>query len=168
MAGRSKGRRRVRNNFPDLLQEIEAKCATRLRYYPSELHGLNHLKEVALLAGRIAAEMDEDVEAAMVAGFLHDCARTDDGVGTRHARDSAKLARPVLKECFPHLDAERICCAIERHADGKVTEDPLAGALWDADRLTLPRLGYEVCVELMSTEAGRRMASRQRSERGES
>ena len=34
-------------------------------------------------------------------------------------------------------------------------------------RLLLPRLGYEVCVERLSTEAGRRMASRQHSGRGE-
>ena len=66
------------SGHPDLqgiLSRIEAKLRGRLRYYDSELHGLSHLREVALLAGKIAAESGVDVETAMVAGFLHDCGR---------------------------------------------------------------------------------------------
>lgn len=144
------------------LRSIEAACSGRLRYYDSDLHGLGHLREVALLAGRIAVEAGADVEAAMVAGFLHDCGRMDDGGGRRHAVDSAALARPILAACFPHLDAGRICEAIERHPDGEVTDDPLIGAIWDADRLTLVRLGYDIREDRLSTAAGRRLAQQRR------
>jgi uncharacterized protein len=140
-----------------ILSRIEARLGGKLRYYHSELHGLSHLREVAMLAGKIAAESGVDVEAAMVAGFLHDCGRVDDGGGNQHALDSAALAGPVLRELFPHLDARRICQAIAAHADGTTTDDLLAGALWDADRLTLERLGRTVREGLLSTPAARQM-----------
>jgi putative nucleotidyltransferase with HDIG domain len=139
------------------MNRIEAKLGSRLRYYDSDLHGLSHLREVAILAGRIAAESGVDVEAAMVAGFLHDCGRMNDGGGNVHAIDSAKLARPLLAQLFPHLDANKICEAIAAHADGMTTDDLLVGALWDADRLTLERLGRTVREDLLSTPAARRM-----------
>lgn len=133
-------------------------CGQRLTYYDSWLHGLAHLREVALLAGLIATEMGTDVESAMVAGFLHDCGRQDDGGGNQHAIDSARLAADLLRDQFPHLDATHICDAIRRHADGQITADPLAGAVWDADRLTLERLGKQVCADKLSTSFGKQLA----------
>ena len=139
------------------LAAIETACGNGLVYYDSWLHGLAHLREVALLAGWIAREVGENVEEAMVAGFLHDCGRQDDGSGNQHAIDSEQLARPILLERFPHLDVKCLCQAIRYHADGQVTDDPLIGAVWDADRLTLERLGYEVDVERLSTSAGKQL-----------
>ena len=140
------------------LRQIEARLAGRASAFDSFLHGHAHLREVALLAGEIAAELGEDPEAALVAGLLHDCGRMDDGGGNQHAIDSAELARGILQDEFPHLDVERICDAIARHADSQTTDDPLAGALWDADRLTLIRLGKRIDERLISTTVGVRMA----------
>ena len=142
----------------DHLARIEAVCRQEIQVYDSDLHGLSHLRGVAMLAGEIATETGTDVESAVVAGFLHDCGRVHDGGGNQHAVDSAELARPLLTKHYPQLDADRICEAIARHADGLVTDDPLAGALWDADRLTLTRLGYRVSEELLSTAAGKQRA----------
>ncbi|RPI63023.1 MAG: HD domain-containing protein [Planctomycetaceae bacterium] len=148
------------SDTPDLqamLSRIEAAFVGKLRYYDSGLHGLSHLREVALLAGEIAAESGADVESAMVAGFLHDCGRMNDNGGNLHAIDSAKLARPLLIELFPHIDTDKVCHAISTHADGLTTDDLLAGALWDADRLTLKRLGMIVREDLLSTPAAKQM-----------
>ena len=145
-----------------ILSGIEAKCDGRFTCYDSVLHGIGHLREVALLAGEIAFRMGQDVEAAMVAGFLHDCGRVDDAGGRQHAIDSVAIARPVLEECFPHLALNRICDAIARHADGTITDDPVASAVWDADRLTLSRLGKEVREELLSTPAAKEMLRKRR------
>jgi putative nucleotidyltransferase with HDIG domain len=144
-------------DFQGILSRIEAAFSGKLQYYDSELHGLSHLREVAMLAGRIAAESGVDVETAMVAGVLHDCGRMNDGGGNAHAIDSAKLACPLLAQLFPHLDAMKVCQAIAAHADGMTTDDLLVGALWDADRLTLERLGRTVREELLSTPAAKRM-----------
>ena len=144
------------------LERILASLMRRLdgqfRPLASVLHGRDHLEEVAILAGAIAAEMGEDAAPAMLAGLLHDAAREDDGPGNAHALASAELARRILPEQFPEMPAERIASAIAAHADGLVTDDPLAGALWDADRLTIGRAGFRLNVELFSTEPGRRMA----------
>lgn len=140
------------------LESIESVCGDGFPCRESWLHGMAHLREVALLAGYIAAQSGVDVESAMVAGFLHDCGRVDDGGGNRHAHDSARLAQAIIQKHFPHLDADRLCDAIRCHADGKVTDDPIAGAVWDADRLTLERLGYGVREDMLSTPEGRRLA----------
>ena len=122
------------------------------------LHGISHLRRVSILSGRLASAVGEDVEAAVVMGFLHDCARTDDKAGDGHAHDSSVLARCLLGRFYPHLDADRICHAIARHADGEVTDDGLAACLWDADRLELKRIGREIDLDLLSTEVARRLA----------
>jgi uncharacterized protein len=140
-----------------ILSRTEARLSGKLRYFDSELHGLSHLREVAILAGRIAAESGVDVETAVVMGFLHDCGRMNDGGGNGHVTDSAGLARPLLRQLFPHLDADKVCQAIAAHADGGTTEDLLIGSLWDADRLTLERLGRNVREDLLSTPAAKRM-----------
>jgi len=141
-----------------MLQAIEAQLNGRLRLFDSYLHGIGHLREVALLAGRIAEQSGADIEAAMVAGFLHDCGRVNDNGGNRHAVDSAVLARPLVMELWPRLDSDKVCYAIAAHADGMTTDDPLVGAVWDADRLTLIRLGYGIRQDLLSTEAGKCLA----------
>ena len=154
------------NNLQGILSEIEAKCDGRIAYYDSHLHGIGHLREVALLAGEIAAKMGQDVEAPMVAGFLHDCGRVDDAGSRQHATDSAAIAQPIMEKCFPHLDADKIRDAIARHADGEITEDPIAGALWDADRLTLTRLDRRVREEMLSTSVAKRMLRKGKTGRG--
>lgn len=123
-----------------------------------DIHGISHLRRVAVLSGRLALSVGEDVESVVVAGFLHDSARIDEGRGSRHAHDSAKLARILLGRFYPHLDADRICDAIDCHADGEVTTDMLAACLWDADRLELKRLGITVNPDLLSTRPAKRLA----------
>ena len=61
----------------------------------------------------------------------------------------------MLQELYPHLDADLICDAIARHADGRTTKEPLAGCLWDADRLTLRRLGVPVLTRFLSTDTAK-------------
>jgi len=123
-----------------------------------DIHGFPHLERVAILSGRLADALGEDVESAVVMGFLHDSARRDDRGGPGHAHDSAVLARRLLGRFYPDMDADRICDAIERHADGETTADPLTACLWDADRLELKRLGRTIDTDLLSTEAAKRLA----------
>jgi len=128
------------------------------------LHGVSHLRRVAILSGRFAVAVGEDVESAVVVGFLHDCARKKDGNDLEHAHDSAVLARKLIERFFPHLDVDRICDAIEGHAEGEVTTEPLAACLWDADRLELKRIGRTIDIDLLSTEVARRLVRRRQQE----
>ena len=139
--------------------QVETRCAPFCICQNLGIHGIPHLRRVSFIAGRIANFYGENVESAVVAGFLHDCARTDDGGGKRHAYDSAVLAKRVLAQFYPHLDSARICKCIELHTDGKITTDRLLGSVWDADRLDLSRLGYKIIPELLSTDTARRLAA---------
>jgi HD superfamily phosphodiesterase len=140
------------------LAALQAKLLPFIEPYRSELHGLPHLREVSLLAGFLADAEGRDVEPAMVAGFLHDCERRHDGGGNEHALDSAATARRLVPRLFAHLDAAAIARAVKLHADGLTTRDHPDAALWDADRLTLVRLGYRVDSRLLSTRCARRLA----------
>ena len=142
-----------------MVQQVEARCRPSCLCDGLGLHGIPHLRRVASTAGRLAAAVGEDVEAAVIAGFLHDCARVHDGGGTRHAHDSADLAKEILATFYPHVDSDRLCDGIAHHADGTVTDDPLIGSLWDADRLDLIRLGRETRPHLLSTGLARRVAA---------
>ncbi len=128
------------------------------------LHGISHLRRVAILSGRLANAVGEVVEAAVVMGFLHDCARKNDGNDLEHAHDSAVLARELTERFYPHLDVDRICDAIEGHAGGEVTTDPLSACLWDADRLELKRIGRTIDLDLLSTKVAKRLARRRQQE----
>lgn len=141
----------------NMVQQVEDCCGSFCTCEGLRIHGFSHLRRVAAVAGRIAAAAGEDIESAVVAGFLHDCARRHDGGGVDHAHDSAALTRKLLARFYPHLDAVRLCDAIARHADGETTEDMLAACVWDADRLELRRLGIEVDPDLLSTEIARRL-----------
>lgn len=121
------------------------------------VHGVSHLMSVAATAARIAHATGEDVMSATVGGFLHDCARQNDGNGEGHARESAQMARSIIVKHFGELDVNRICSAIADHAAGKTTADGLAAAIWDADRLDLARLGIVVDPAYLSTALARRL-----------
>ena len=147
----------------ELVQDGELRCEHFCTCRDLEVHGMGHLRRVSSTAGRMAAILDEDIESAVVGGFLHDCARTDDGGGTSHAHSSAQLAKDIMITCYPHLDIARLCRGIAQHADGMITDDPLIGCVWDADRLDLSRLGIEVDLDLLSTFVARRLVMLQRS-----
>lgn len=146
-----------RINIHTIAQQVEDCCSPFCTCRGLNIHGIPHLRRVAVTAGRIAASIGEDIESAVVAGFLHDCARNDDGGGTRHAHDSAVLAKKLLSMFYPHLDAIRLYDAIAQHADGITTKDLLIACVWDADRLDLRRLGIEVNPDLLSTSIARRI-----------
>jgi len=139
------------------LAALEVELLAFITPYPSDLHGLPHLREVSLLAGFLADAEGQDVERAMVAGFLHDCERRDDGADPRHGERSATKACLLAPRLFPYLDAAAIARAIKLHAGGITTQDDPDAVLWDADRLTLVRLGYRVDPRRLSTSCAKRL-----------
>ena len=144
-----------------MLTDIESKLQGHVHYYKSTIHGISHLRAVSLLAGELAPP--EFKKAAMIAGFLHDIGRKNDFGGRQHAVDSAIIARPLITSIWPEVDIEKICYAIEHHADGLTTDDPLIGAIWDADRITLARLGRKINTTLLSTEAAKNYLTAKRA-----
>jgi len=114
------GMKMKKENIVGMAKNVEDLLASFCYCGDLGLHGIDHLRRVAILSGRLAVAVGEDVESAVVMGFLHDSARRNDGGGNGHAHDSAVLARELIERFYPHLDVDRICEAIAGHADGEV------------------------------------------------
>lgn len=147
-------------NIIKIVNEIDNKFAPLCKCSYTKIHGINHLRQVAYLAGRFAYSINECEETAIIGGYLHDCARENDGNGNSHAHESALLATKIISKFYPEINIERVYNAIFFHADGLITDDPFIGCIWDADRLNLVRIGIIPKVELLSTEVAKRFHSR--------
>jgi len=139
-----------------IVKEVDLICRSNFSFSASKLHGIDHLRQVAYLAGRFALITGASLKPTVIGGYLHDWARHDDYGGNEHAHKSAELAKRIIKKNWPNIDSEKIIKAIYFHADGLVSNDPLIGSIWDADRITLTRLGIMPDPKLLSTKIAKR------------
>jgi hypothetical protein len=72
------------------------------------------------------------------------------------------VARHALLD--PWLDQienpDAVLFAIQYHPDGRVTNNPTVGAVWDADRIEIRRTGRLPDLRRFSTTEGKRLARR--------
>ncbi len=126
-------------------------------------HGLSHSFRVATDAIALALEQEANPLLAMIAGVLHDAARTGDDEGDEHAAAGSLLARAVLPKVLPSWvtadGVRRVADVVAQHIQDGPPPDLLGGCLNDSDRL---RLAWERGFEehFFSTPAGARMACR--------
>jgi uncharacterized protein len=131
----------------------------------SRLHGETHWLGVMAAAVRLV-ERGSRADAAVLLTFclLHDCQRRSEGLDPEHGKRAADLAdelhtgNPVILR----LDSGQRAAlrrALIDHDRGMISDDPTIGACWDADRLTLTRLGVTVNPRLLSTPQGRALAA---------
>ena len=97
--------------------------------------GYVHMFGVAQACVLLAMRRGEDVELAVVAGYLHDIATYSTGDSAGHARRGAEMARRILEETglFSEKETGAICTAILFHSDKKSEHGPLEEILKDAD-----------------------------------
>jgi ribonuclease Y len=94
------------------VHRVIVKTLGRLRYRTSYgQNQLQHAKEVALLAGNMAAEMGLDVQAAKRAGILHDV-----GKGMTHEHEGTHVELGY-RLCKKHGESEVVLNAIRAHHD---------------------------------------------------
>ncbi|GMV07456.1 MAG: ribonuclease Y [Gemmatimonadota bacterium] len=97
----------VHNVHPEIVKTLG-----RLRFRTSYgQNQLQHAKEVALLAGNMAAEMGLDVQAAKRAGVLHDV-----GKGMTHEHEGTHVELGY-RLCKKHNEGEVVLNAIRAHHD---------------------------------------------------
>ena len=124
------------------------------------IHGPTHWRRVSRLGLRIAANEGGDLLVVAVFAACHDVAREHDGVDFEHGPNAVERIR---RELADDLDLspeqfELLYGAIERHTEGEVTRDPTIGACWDADRLDLVRIGFDIDRKRLSTRTARSVA----------
>ena len=139
----------------------------------SHLHGEEHWHAVTATGLDLAVdEPGADPELLFLFGLIHDTRRQSDGRDREHGPRAGAFAVELHTAGVFALEPERLellCFALERHAFGEVSADPRVGACWDADRLHLPRVGFAVDPDLLSTATARRpdalhLAATRRSE----
>jgi uncharacterized protein len=130
----------------------------------SEWHGMAHWLAVAR-AGLEILEAGCEGDAAVLFAFalLHDSQRAAESFDSDHGQRAADLARR-LNDAGEDLtlDAARLevlCAALVDHDAGRTAQDPTIAACWDADRLTLARLGVTPDPGLLSSVQARAIAT---------
>ena len=142
-------------------QTLWALAAQQFALGGHSLHGPDHWQRVERNALAIAAA-DSAVDETLVRLFavLHDSKRQNESHDPEHGARAAVGARLLNGDRFT-LEVERLeilCEACVWHDKGGTSDDPTAGACWDADRLDLPRVGLVVDTRYLSTAAGKRLA----------
>lgn len=124
-------------------------------------HRLSHGYRVARDALALALEQDANPLLAMIAGVLHDAARTNDEEEREHALAGSLLARAVLPKALPSWVTPdgvcRVADAVRQHVDEKPPADVIGQCLNDCDRLRLAwERGFD--ARFFSTSTGARLA----------
>ncbi len=122
----------------------------------SEIHGVNHWSSVIgtglILSSRLGGLNDDLIR---LFGLLHDACREDEGDDPDHGRRAGKLVRRLHGRLFNlgghELGLLEEACA--GHSDGTTHDDLTVGAMWDADRLNLIRLGIIPHRRYLSTQS---------------
>jgi ribonuclease Y len=129
----------ITNLHPELVRMVG-----RLKYrFSYSQNQLAHTKEVATLAGLLAAELGLDVKAVKRAALLHDIGKAaDQGTETSHALLSAELAKKYNEDA-------RVVNIIAAHHEEVAPQFPEAVLLQAADSLSAARPGAR--REIMET-----------------
>jgi uncharacterized protein len=143
-----------------ILRALDAATNQSIR---SRDHGPAHWRAVARLAVNLnyadaVARGDATTEpvTCLLFGLLHDCQRASEYSDPEHGPRAAKLARRIARRLKLPLTSQQLdvlCYALEHHDRGAVALHPVVAACWDADRLTLGRVGERVDPALLSTAA---------------
>lgn len=140
----------------DLLRVVsvveERATATALA---SKIHGARHWRDVARIGARLCRHVAADADVVFLFALIHDSQRHSDGRDRDHGRRAAAFAQQLREEGvidLPGLAADLLSTALSGHADGTTSTDPTIGACWDADRLTLSRIGRTPRREFLSTK----------------
>lgn len=125
-------------------------------------HGPRHWRDVARIAHAIirADESDRyDPVVAFLFAALHDTQRENEYRDPKHGERAAGLARHMKRQGILPLDDEQfkvLNLALENHDSGTLGVQDTIGLCFDADRLTLPRVGITPKLKFMSTGIVRR------------
>jgi hypothetical protein len=123
-------------------------------------HGPRHWRDVARIAHALWSEGEGGLpEQLFLFALLHDSQRLsehyDPDHGWRAAQLLAELVRANLIPGFADDELDDLEWALVHHDKGGLGESPLAKTCFDADRLTLWRVGIEPNPALLSTGSGK-------------
>lgn len=125
----------------------------------SQIHGLDHWRNVESFGLLLAKETHADVDVVIWFAYLHDCKKTNDERDEQHGERAAEYARSIRSTFLVELTDSQIALLMEacaKHTTIRRTGNITIDTCFDADRLDLPRVGFTLMTERMATESGAR------------
>ena len=133
---------------------------TPVEYYT--IHGPDHWVRVERNGLYIAEKTGADKTIVQLFALFHDCMRWNDSVDPGHGLRGAEYAAKIKNE-FINIspdDFDKFYYACEWHTDKRTTNDITVAACWDADRLDIGRVGYELDSWFMNSKPAQEIAKR--------
>lgn len=115
-------------------------------------HGPRHWRDVARIAHAIMPPK-ADPNVVFLFAALHDTQRQDEFSDPEHGERAARLARRLQRTAGIEITSaqmRQLEFAVRHHDEGDTCDGPTVGACWDADRLTLGRVGKVVDPSYLS------------------
>jgi uncharacterized protein len=126
-------------------------------------HGVRHWHDVARIGymllevatkGLDADENHYDPALVFLFAALHDTQRENEYDDPHHGSRASLVMTGMVTEGIVDLSDDQFNTldeALNDHDRGRTTDDPTVSICWDADRLTLPRVGIKPKKTLMSS-----------------
>lgn len=128
------------------------------------VHSSAHWNHVSQLSVLIAEAEGVDPVVPYLFGFYHDCRRVNDGHDPAHGDRASDLVREHYEKGWLKIskaEMEILVYACEYHPCKKSTDNKIIGVCWDADRLTLPRVGIQTHLDYLHTDVAKKLAMMQ-------
>ena len=120
------------------------------RIFESELHGIEHWKQVERNGLLLATETGADITIVRLFALFHDSKRADDGFDKEHGHRF-----DITQEQF-----DKLYHACKFHTTEPRSGDATIDTCYDADRLDLGRVGIKLDPNKMATAFGARIAQK--------
>lgn len=140
------------------------------RLFISEVHGLEHWKQVESNGLFLATETGADISVVRLFALFHDSKRADDGYDEEHGPRGAEFAKACFEEHRLDITREqfdKLYYACKSHTMEHRSGDATIDTCYDADRLDLGRVGIKPKPMKMATAYGARIAQKALEERVE-
>lgn len=131
------------------------------RIYDSEIHGLEHWRQVEFNGLLLAKKTGADIDVVRLFALFHDSKRDSDGYDETHGGRGAEFAKKCREEkMFEITDEqfEKLYHACKNHTSERSSGDPTIDTCYDADRLDFCRVGFDLNPEKMASAAGKSVA----------
>ncbi len=131
------------------------------RVYDSEIHGLEHWRQVEFNGLMLAKKTRADTTVVRLFALFHDSKREDDGYDGEHGARGAEFAKKCYEEKLLDITEEqfqKFFHACSNHTHERRTGDMTIDTCYDADRLDLGRVGFKLDPEKMASAWGAKIA----------
>lgn len=145
----------------EFLINIHQTATREFKLEPRSDHGPDHWEKVERNTLILSKGMDEkEILTCRLFAILHDCKREDEfddpEHGYRAARFVSKALEKPIRDSIGADNYKRLLEALRHHNEASISDDPVIGCCWDADRLDLLRVGIIPDKNLLSTKQGKK------------